>query len=212
MADCDHIKVTRTTAESTITVLLDDGPRDPDAKRKLNTMLPFFSHMLEQVAWRSQLNIQIDLQLDHFELAHLVTEDVGITLGRAIKEYVDRHYRDGLVGYGSAFGIIDEAMTRAVISFESRALLDFTTGPVDVPEQVEGMKSEDMIAFFEGFVQGAQCTLHLDLLKGRDRHGHHIWESAFRALGMALQQVMVVSPWRKDMSAGVCGNIQYQIE
>ena len=81
-----QIKVERKTAESRIVVILDDGPRDPEAKKKLKTPLEFFNHMLEHIAWRSQLNMAIEVEMDHFSLNHLVCEDVGITLGRAFKE------------------------------------------------------------------------------------------------------------------------------
>ena len=206
------ITVTRTTCESKIVVMLDRGPRDVDAKRKLTTPLPFFNHMLEHVAWRGEMNLAIDVKLDHFDLVHVITEDVGIAFGKAVKSYVDHYGHRGLVGYGSAFGTIDEALTRAVLSFESRAYLDFNKGTVVLPERMEGMHSEDLVAFFEGFVQGAQCTLHLDLLKAREGHGHHIWESVFRAFGMALYDALAERPWRKDMTAGVAGDIQYHIE
>ncbi len=212
MEETKRVKVTRTTNESDIVIQIERGARDPAAKKLLRTPLPFFNHMLEHVAWRGQMNLTIDVSLDHFDLVHLVTEDVGIAFGRAVKEYMDRFQADGLVGYGSAYGTIDEALTRAVISLESRAYLDFEKGCVILPERMEGMHSEDLVAFFEGFVQGAQCTLHLDLLKGRESHGHHIWESCFRAFGMALYEALSERPWRKDMTAGVAGNIRYQVE
>ncbi len=206
------IKVTRTTSESRIMVLLDRHARDVDNKRKLNTPLPFFNHMLEHVAWRGEMNLGIDVTLDHFDLVHVITEDVGIAFGKAVKAYLDHNQNAGLVGYGTAYGTIDEALSRAVISFESRAYLDFDKGTVQLPEQMEGMHSEDLVAFLEGFVQGAQCTLHMDLLKGRPGHGHHIWESIFRALGMALYEALTERAWRKNMTAGVAGSIDYVIE
>ncbi|MCI0183894.1 MAG: hypothetical protein OWR52_08675 [Acidibacillus sp.] len=206
------IRVVRRTQESSIEVTIDRGPRDPEAKQRLKSPLPFFNHMLEHVAWRGQMNIGLTVELDHFDLIHVITEDVGITFGRAVKEYVDYHAQKGLVGYGSAYGTIDEALTRAVISFESRAYLDFNRTAVELPEQMEGMCSEDLVAFFEGFVQGAQCTLHLDLLKGRVGHGHHIWEATFRSFGMALYEALAERPWRAQMTAGVAGNIEFLIE
>ncbi len=207
-----RVKVVRETSESVITVILDRETRDPAAKTKLRTPLPFFNHMLEHVQWRSQTNLTVDVALDHFDLAHLVTEDVGITLGRAFKEYVEVNMELGIVGYGHAYGTIDEALTRAVVSFENRAYLDFQTGAVTLPEAVEGMHSEDLVAFFEGFVQGAACTLHLDLIKGRPGHGHHIWEATFRALGMALFEALSPRAWREGMTAGVAGGITMRVE
>ena len=207
-----RIRVVRATSESTITILLDRDARDPEAKAKLRTPLPFFNHMLEHVQWRSQTNFSIDIALDHFDLAHLVTEDVGITLGRAYKEYVEEHLDTGLVGYGHAYGTIDEALARAVVSFENRAYLDYQPGAVLLPEAVEGMHSENLVAFFEGFVQGAACTLHLDLIKGRPGHGHHIWEATFRAFGAALFEALAPRAWREGMTAGVAGAITMRAE
>lgn len=206
------ICVTRTTSESRICVTLDRGARDLQAKRKLATPLPFFNHMLEHVAWRGQMNLAIEVELDHFDLVHVITEDVGICFGKAVKEYVERNAPLGIVGYGSAYGVIDEALTRAVLSFENRAYLDLNRSAVQLPTQMEGMHSEDLVAFFEGYVQGAQCTLHLDLLKGREGHGHHIWEATFRAFGMALYESLAEREWRAAMTAGVAGAILFEVE
>lgn len=206
------IQVVRETSESVITIRLDREARDPQAKQKLQTPLPFFNHMLEHVQWRSQMNFSINVELDHFDLVHVITEDVGIALGRAFKEYMEQNAELGLVGYGYAYGTIDEALTRAVISFENRAYLDFQKGDVELPEAMEGMQSEDLVAFFEGFVQGADCTLHLDLIKGRSRHGHHIWEATFRAFGMALYEAFLARAWRQNMTAGVAGAIQMRVD
>lgn len=207
-----QIEVTRRTSESNIRVALDFGPRDPRGKEKIATPLPFFNHMLEHVAWRGEMNLLIEVTLDHFDLVHVITEDVGITFGRAVKEYVEEKASDGIIGYGYAYGTIDESLTRAVLSFENRAYLDFNPGEVKLPPAMEGMNSEDLVAFFEGFVQGASCTLHLDLLKGRPGHGHHIWESAFRAFGEALRQSLTVRPWRAGMTAGVAGKITFDVQ
>jgi imidazoleglycerol-phosphate dehydratase len=72
------------------------------------------------------------------------------------------------------------------------------------------MLSEDLETFLEGFVQGARCTLHIDLKKGVN--GHHIWEAIFRAFGIALGRAITLDEKRKDMTAGVAGNISYEIE
>ena len=118
----------------------------------------------------------------------------------------------GAPGYGFSYGNIDESMARSVIGFEKRAYLELEFNGISVPESVEGINSEDLVSFLEGFVQGAQATLHIDLLKGRDNHGHHQWESIFRAFGDSLRQAMLVRDWRKNMAAGVAGEITYDIE
>lgn len=207
-----QIKVTRQTAETKTVVILDDGPRDPQAKKNLNTPLEFFNHMLEHIAWRSELNITVEVVMDHFSLNHLVCEDVGITLGRAYKELLAKKTAEGGTGYGFALATIDESLARAVVSFESRAYLDLNFNNIKLPTVTEGLNSEDLVAFWEGFVQGAQATLHLDLLKGRDNHGHHHWESLFRAAGQALRDALAIRPWRKEMAAGVAGKIEVTVE
>ncbi|KYP80302.1 imidazoleglycerol-phosphate dehydratase [Ferroacidibacillus organovorans] len=211
MTDEHNITVTRKTKESTMVIVFGRGERDVELKQRLKTPLPFFNHMLEHVVWRGELTLSIDVQLDVYHLVHVITEDTGIAFGKAVKEWIDRYGARGIVGYGSAYGVIDEALSRAVLSFESRAYLAFDRNEVKLPEQMEGMQSEDLVAFFEGFVQGAQCTLHLDLLKGREGHGHHIWESAFRAFGMALYESLFERASRKGMTAGVAGAIHYDI-
>lgn len=206
------VTVERKTRESVITVYIDDGPRDLEAKKKLKTTLTFFNHMLEQIAWRSELNIGVEVEMDHFFLNHLVCEDVGLTFGRAFKELMVKKQAEGAKGYGFALATIDEALARAIISFESRAYLDLNFNNIVVPEGTEGINSEDLVSFLEGFVQGAQATLHIDLLKARANHGHHQWESIFRAIGQAFREALEIRPWRQDMAAGVAGKIGFDIK
>lgn len=206
------INVQRKTLESNMYVYLDDGERNPSLKKEIQTPLPFFSHMLEQLAWRSEINIGVKVELDEYFLNHVICEDVGITLGKAFKEMVEKKLQTGAKAYGFSYGTIDEALARAVISFENRAYLDLNFHNIQVPVVTEGIQSEDLVAFWEGFVQGAQVTVHLDLLKGRANHGHHHWESIFRAAGEALKNCLEYSPWRKDMTAGVAGKIQFVTE
>ena len=199
----------RKTAESAIVVKLDFGPRHAAPKKGLQTTMPFFNHMLEQVIWRGEFNLEVNVELQDFYLSHVICEDIGITMGTAVKEYVERKLPDGLAGYGFALATIDEALARAVISFENRAYFDFTHSGIIIPAQTENTNSEDLQAFLEGFVQGARCTLHLDLLKGIN--GHHIWEAVFRSLGGALFEALQQREWRKGMTAGVAGPIQMNL-
>ncbi len=207
-----EIIVKRKTNESLMSVRINDGARDPEAKDYLNTPLTFYNHMMEQIAWRSELNIYLDVTLDNFALNHVICEDLGITFGKAIGEMMDRKQKMGAPGYGYSYGNIDESMARCVIGFEKRAYLDLDYNDIIVPESVEGINSEDLVSFLEGFVQGAQATVHLDLLKARDKHGHHQWESIFRAFGDALRQAMLIREWRKNMAAGVAGEITWEIQ
>ena len=202
----NKITVTRKTTESNIVVAIEKGKLDPDYRKKIRTPFPFLNHMIEHIAWRGALNICIEMRLDEFELAHLVCEDVAMTFGRAVNEFVQINTPEG---YGAGVGIIDEAQARAVISFEDRSLLDFTSA-VSYAEEVEGMPSEELITFLDGFAQGARCTLHVDILKGSN--GHHIWEAVYRAVGIALGQAMSFDPLREGLTSGVAGKVSYEIK
>ena len=201
----NKITVTRKTTESAIQVAIEKGELRPDYRKQIRTPLPFLNHMIEHIAWRAGLNIDITLQLDEFELTHLVCEDVAMTLGRAVGELLKRN---PVAGYGYGVGIIDEAEAEAVISFEDRALLDFTT-EVGFAETVEGMPAEELITFLDGFAQGARCTLHINIEKGEN--GHHIWEAVYRAFGIALGQALTVDDARKGLTSGVAGKVTYEV-
>jgi imidazoleglycerol-phosphate dehydratase len=199
----------RKTAESQIMVKIDFGPRYADPKKGLNTTMPFLNHMLEHVVARGEFNLEVNVELKDFYLFHVVCEDIGITIGKAIKEYVESRLDDGITGYGSAFAIIDEALAQSVISFENRAYLDFCHPEVVIPSQTENTNSEDLRTFFEGFVQGSSSALHLNILKGIN--GHHIWEAAFRSFGEALSKALSLREWRKGITSGVAGPIKTKI-
>ena len=201
----NKITVTRKTTESSIRVTIEKGELRPDYRKQIRTPLPFLNHMIEHIAWRAGLNIDIALSLDEFQLNHLVTEDVSMTLGKAVGEFVKLNTPSG---YGFGIGIIDEAKAEAAISFEDRALLSLTS-KVDYDEMVEGMPAEELITFLDGFAQGARCTLHMDIEKGSN--GHHIWEAVYRALGIALGEALTVDDARKGLTSGVAGKVTYEV-
>ena len=200
-----RVTAVRRTTESVVSVVIEKGVIASDYRSKIRTPLPFLNHMIEHIVWRSGLNIDIKIDMPDFQLVHLVTEDVSMTLGKAVGEFVKENCTSG---YGFAFGIIDEAEASAVISFEDRALLDFNSN-VELGEQVEGMPSEELITFLEGFAQGARCTLHIDVQKGEN--GHHIWESVYRAFGIALGQALTVDASREGLTSGVAGKVEYEV-
>jgi len=203
------ITVKRKTTESEITVVLDCNKLKSDYRKRIKTPITFLNHMIEQIAWRAELNIEIDVKLDEFYLSHVVCEDVGIAFGKAVAEYMKNNADNGVMGFGDGIGIIDEAMARSVISFESRALFQFDHHGNTIPAETEGMLSEDVETFLENFVQGAMCTLHVDLLKGRN--GHHIWEAVYRSFGIALKRAMTLSESRKGLTSGVAGKVEFEI-
>lgn len=204
----EKIKVTRKTTESVMSVKLDFAPLSADYREKINTTVTFLNHMIEHIAWRGGFNIEVSVELDKFILTHVIAEDLGMALGMAVREYILR--TDGTLGYGDAVGIIDEAKADCAVSFEERAYCNIDYHGIEPAETVEGMYSEDLETFLEGFAQGAKCTLHIDLQKGHN--GHHIWEAIFRALGMTLNRAMAVSQERKGKTAGVAGRIEWTVE
>lgn len=202
------IKAVRKTTESVMGIILDFSPLAPNYREKICTPIPFLNHMIEHIAYRAGFNIKTTTELTDFTLTHLITEDLGMALGKAVKEYIDT--TDGAMGFGDAVGMIDEARASAAISFESRAYIDIDYHGNVIPAETEGMLSEDLETFLEGFVQGAMCTLHIDLYKGHN--GHHIWEAIYRALGTALNRATAVSEERKGKTSGVAGKIEWTIE
>lgn len=201
----NKITVTRKTTESSIRVTIEKGNLSPDYRKKIATPIPFLNHMIEHIAWRAALNIEIEMELSEFQLCHLVTEDVSMTLGKAVGEFVKINTPSG---YGAGVGIIDEAKSEAVISFEDRSYLDFTSA-VEYCEEVEGMPAEELVTFLDGFAQGARCTLHIDIEKGKN--GHHIWEAVYRAFGIALGQALSVDETREGLTSGVAGKVVYEV-
>ncbi len=206
----NKVTVTRKTTESQMKVSLDFSGLAADYRSKIQTPAPFLSHMIEHIAWRSGVTISVDISLDQFFLQHVVYEDLGITFGKAAREYILRNKKNGATGYGDGIGIIDEAKASCAISFEERAYFGFDASNITMPAMTEDVLSEDLATFLEGFCQGAMCTLHIDAQKGVN--GHHIWEAIYRAFGIALGRAFYLDENRKNMSAGVAGSVEFIIE
>lgn len=201
------VSVIRKSTESEIEIKLSPPPVADDYRQKINTPIPFLNHMIEHFIWRSGFNISVDLKLDKFDLSHVVCEDIGITLGKAFLEYLNR--QKGTYGYGDAFGMIDEAKAHTCISFESRAYFHLDSN-VTIPTDAETMLSEDLKVFIDGFSQGAQCTIQIDVLKGEN--SHHIWEAVFRSFGTAVKNALSQDKDRPNLTAGVAGKINYIVK
>lgn len=199
--------VTRTTTESKITVKISPAPIAADYRKKINTPLPFLSHMIEHIVWRSGFNIEMNIELDKFNLSHVVCEDLGQALGRAFLEYSES--AKSAAGFGDGTAVIDEAKADCAISLEGRSGFFFSSA-AEIPSEVEGMASEDLPVFLDGFAQGARATVHLDIQKGEN--AHHLWEAAFRAFGVALGRAYGENPARRGMTSGVAGEIKYAVE
>lgn len=151
---------------------------------KLETGVPFLEHMLDQVGRHGLVDIDIiakgDLHID----AHHTVEDIGITLGQAVAIAVGD--KTGIVRYGHAYVPLDEALSRVVIDFSGRPGLEYR---VDYPRAMIGEFDVDLLhEFFQGFVNHAGVTLHIDAIRGDN--AHHIAETVFKAFGRAMRMAL----------------------
>lgn len=198
-----QVKAKRITRETVIEAEVNLGERDPKLKEGIDTNIPFLDHMIETVAWRSCINIGISISCISYKLFHTLAEDSGIILGNIFQELLKNRTEFGVEGNGIGFAALDEALSMVNISFEGRSGCFITHQDVNISEFVETTNSSNMIAFFEGFSQGAGATIHLKFLSGRD--SHHIWESVFRAFGEALRDSIKKNSWRAGTTVGVKG-------
>ena len=203
------VNVKRKTTESEILVNIDFSELSADYRSKINTPYPFLNHMLEHIAYRAGITIETDVKFTNFVLSHVVYEDLGIALGKALRAYIIKNYESGIIGFGDGIGIIDEAYSTCAISFEERAYFNIESEVV-IPDTTEDVLSEDLFAFIEGIAQGGRATIHVNLRKGIN--GHHIFEAIFRSIGTTLKNVLSISEERKNLTSGVAGKIDWEIE
>ncbi len=176
-------RVTRDTQETQITVSVN---LDGTGSRRLATGIAFFEHMLDQVARHGLIDIDIDAKGDLEIDDHHTVEDVGIVFGQAIAKALGD--KRGIRRYGHAYVPLDEALSRVVIDFSGRPGLAYR---VDYPRaQVGGFDVDLIREFFQGFVNHANATLHIDNLHGVN--AHHVAETVFKAFGRALRQAASV--------------------
>ncbi|HID49647.1 MAG TPA: imidazoleglycerol-phosphate dehydratase HisB [Chromatiales bacterium] len=177
--------VQRDTLETRIEVTLN---LDGTGRAEFNTGVPFLEHMLDQVARHGLLDLWIQASGDLHIDAHHTVEDVGITLGQAMAQAVGD--KRGIRRYGHAYVPLDEALSRVVIDFSGRPGLEYA---VDYPRARIGEFDVDLLAeFFQGFVNHAAVTLHIDVIRGRN--AHHMAETIFKAFGRALRMALETDP------------------
>ena len=198
----DGYQVDRETREASVRVSLQLGER---RVVRLGTTLAFFDHMLEMLCWYAGITLEVDFEVKTFRLTHVICEDVGLALGSGIQQALRDRIPTGVESVGEAHGIMDEALAFAMVSFEGRARCVVTRGGAAASEHVEDMLAADLVAFFEGFAQGAGATVRLSVLEADDPH--HAWEAAFRAFGRALRFSMALNSWRAGLTAGVKGTL-----
>jgi imidazoleglycerol-phosphate dehydratase len=175
----------RATAETQIEVRLN---LDGTGEKELNTGIPFFDHMLDQIARHGLIDLYVhakgDLEID----AHHTVEDIGITLGQAFAKAIGN--KQGVRRYGHAYVPLDEALSRVVVDLSGRPGLEFHC---EWTRQFVGQFDLDLIhEFFQGFVNHAQATLHLDNLRGEN--AHHQCETLFKAFARALRMAVELDP------------------
>ena len=177
--------VKRDTLETQIEVTIN---LDGTGVSCFETGVPFLDHMLDQIARHGVMDITVkakgDLQID----AHHTVEDVGITLGQALNKALSD--KKGIRRYGHAYVPLDEALSRVVLDFSGRPGLEHH---VEYPRARIGDFDVDLLhEFFQGFVNHAQVSLHIDVIRGRN--AHHIAETIFKAFGRALRMALELDP------------------
>ena len=176
-------EVYRNTLETRIRVRLD---LDGSGQAKLATGVPFLDHMLDQIVRHGLIDLEIEAQGDLHIDAHHTVEDVGITFGQALFKALGD--KKGLRRYGHAYVPLDEALSRVVIDLSGRPGLEFH---VDFTrERVGEFDLELTREFFQGFVNHALATLHIDNLRGLN--AHHQCETVFKAFGRALRAAVEI--------------------
>ena len=177
--------VERNTLETEITVTVN---LDGSGATAFDTGIPFLEHMLDQVARHGMVDMEVrakgDLEIDD----HHTVEDIGITLGQAVAKAVGD--KKGIARYGHAYVPLDEALSRVVIDFSGRPGLVY-----EVPftrASVGGFDVDLFLEFFQGFVNHAAVTLHVENLRGDN--SHHQAETVFKAFGRALRMALTADP------------------
>jgi len=189
--------VERNTKETQISVAVN---LDGTGKLEVDTGLPFLDHMLDQIARHGLIDISVkavgDLEID----AHHTVEDIGITLGQAFDQALDK---TGIRRYGHAYVPLDEALSRVVIDFSGRPGLDYH---VDFVKGTVGAFDVDLFhEFFQGFVNHSLVTLHIDNIRGKN--AHHQIETIFKAFGRAVRMAIEADPRQAGVIPSTKGSL-----
>ena len=191
-------EITRHTAETRIAVRLN---LDGSGRAELSTGIGFFDHMLDQIARHGLIDLAVHCEGDLHIDGHHTVEDVGISIGQALKSAVGD--KRGIARYGHAYVPLDEALSRAVIDLSGRPGLhlhaQFTSGMV-------GAFDTQLVAeFFQGLANHAALTLHIDNLRGIN--AHHQIETIFKAFGRALRMACTADPRSAGQIPSTKGNL-----
>jgi len=191
-------KIARDTLETQITAEINI---DGSGQSEFNTGVPFLDHMLDQVARHGMIDLNIQAKGDLHIDAHHTVEDIGITLGQAFEEAVGD--KKGIRRYGHAYVPLDEALSRVVVDFSGRPGLEM---PVEFPRaSIGGFDVDLFFEFFQGFVNHAKVTLHIDSIRGRN--AHHVAETIFKAFGRALRMALENDPRMQGVMPSTKGSL-----
>lgn len=168
---------------------------------KLDTGVPFLEHMLDQVARHGLIDLDIKAKGDLHIDAHHTVEDIGITMGQAFTKAIGD--KKGIVRYGHAFVPLDEALSRVVIDFSGRPGMEYN---VKFSRASIGDFDVDLFhEFFQGFINHANVTLHIDNLSGNN--AHHIAETIFKAFGRAVRMAIAADPRMQGVMPSTKGSL-----
>jgi imidazoleglycerol-phosphate dehydratase len=190
--------VSRETRETRIRVKVN---LDGTGQSNLSTGIGFFDHMLDQIARHGLIDLDIQAEGDLHIDGHHTVEDVGITLGQAVAQAVGD--KRGIMRYGHAYVPLDEALSRVVVDFSGRPGIE-----MQVPFKsgmVGAFDTQLTFEFFQGFVNHAFVSLHIDNLRGEN--AHHQAETVFKAFGRALRAALQIDPRAADQIASTKGSL-----
>ena len=191
-------EIQRDTKETRIHVALD---LDGAGKSRLASGIPFLDHMLDQVARHGAIDLEVEAKGDLEIDAHHTVEDIGIALGMAVAKALGD--KKGIRRYGHAYVPLDEALSRAVVDFSGRPGLEFH---VDFRRARVGDFDVDLThEFFQGFVNHALATVHLDNLRGDN--AHHQCETVFKAFARALRMALAPDPRQAGVIPSTKGSL-----
>ena len=190
--------VNRDTLETQISVTVN---LDGSGQAKFNTGVPFLEHMMDQISRHGLVDLDITCNGDTEIDDHHSVEDIGITLGQAVARALGD--KKGICRYGHAYVPLDEALSRVVMDFSGRPGLI-----MNVPftqKRIGQFDTELFWEFFQGFVNHAQLTLHIDCLRGSN--AHHQIETVFKAFGRALRMAITLDPRMADIMPSTKGTL-----
>ncbi len=191
-------EIYRNTSETQVRV---SANLDGVGASKISTGIPFFDHMLEQVARHGLIDLEIEAKGDLEVDAHHTVEDVGITFGQVMNKILGE--KRGIIRYGHAYVPLDEALSRVVIDLSGRPGLVYS---VTYTRALIGNFDCDLIyEFFQGFVNQSNTTIHIDNLRGKN--AHHQAETVFKAFGRALRMAVSYDERAGDAIASTKGSL-----